>query len=145
MVRWILLLSIVVFAGCEKKPAADAPATGQTTSVARTETATQTTSVAKTEAPAVPTKVDGAKAKELVKSGALLLDVRTQSEFDGGHIEGATLIPIQELDGRLAEVGPKDKPVVVYCASGMRSGRAAATLAKSGWGKVYDLGAMSNW
>lgn len=91
-----------------------------------------------------PSRVDGAGARELVKNGATLLDVRTPGEFSSGHIEGAKLIPVQELGGRVEEVGPKDKPVVVYCRSGARSSAAAAMLAKAGY-EVHDLGGMGNW
>ena len=57
-------------------------------------------------------------AKKLVADGALLLDVRSQQEWDEKHLEGATLIPIDELDARMNEVakatgGDRDKPIVV--------------------------------
>jgi rhodanese-related sulfurtransferase len=84
------------------------------------------------------------QARKLVASGAMLLDVRTPEEFAAGHIEGATNIPVQELGARLAEV-PKHQPVVVYCASGGRSARAAAMLRQAGVGQVHDLGAMHHW
>lgn len=87
--------------------------------------------------------VDGAEAHALVAAGATLVDVRTPDEWQGGHVEGAVLIPISELQGRLAEI-PRDKPVVVYCASGARSARAAATLSAAGY-DARDLGGMSNW
>ena len=90
-------------------------------------------------------KVPAEKAKELVKKGARLIDVRTHAEFQGGHLEGAINIPVQELENRLADAGPKEATYVVYCASGMRSGRAKGILKASGRTEVYDLGAMSRW
>lgn len=90
-------------------------------------------------------------ANELVrKQGALLLDVRSQGEFDSGHVEGATLIPVDELESRLAEIetatgGDKTKPIVVYCRSGRRSATAKQTLLAAGYTQVSDLGGMSNW
>lgn len=90
-------------------------------------------------------KVPAEKAKELVKNGARLIDVRTRAEFLGGHITGAINIPVQELESRLADVGPADATYVLYCASGMRSGRAKGILKASGRAEVYDLGAMSRW
>jgi rhodanese-related sulfurtransferase len=88
--------------------------------------------------------IDGAEARRLVaEEGAFLLDVRSTEEFGSGHVEGATNIPIQELDSRLAEV-PEDKPVVVYCLSGGRSAMAARELTAAGR-DVYDLGPMSAW
>jgi rhodanese-related sulfurtransferase len=68
-----------------------------------------------------------------------LLDVRTQGEYDSGHIPGATLIPVQELKFRLAEV-PKNRTVIVYCLSGERSAEAAAMLSGEGYGDVYNMG-----
>jgi rhodanese-related sulfurtransferase len=89
--------------------------------------------------------VTGAEAKALVQGGALLLDVRSPEEFAAGHLEGALNIPVDALASRLAEVGPKDRPVVVYCRSGVRSKKARALLLEQGWAKVENLGGMSNW
>lgn len=90
-----------------------------------------------------PVHASGAEAHALVAGGATLLDVRSQSEYDARHIEGAMLIPVDELAGRVAEV-PRDRPVVVYCRSGGRSARAAALLAGEGY-EVHDLGPMDAW
>jgi rhodanese-related sulfurtransferase len=86
-----------------------------------------------------------AEAKRLVKEGAKLIDVRSPGEFASGHIEGAKNVPVQELDARINECGPKGGHVIVYCASGMRSASAARTLRSAGYTKVADLGAMSRW
>lgn len=90
-------------------------------------------------------KVTPAKAKQLVEGGARLVDVRSPEEYGSGHLDGAVNIPIDQLDGRLAELEPKASPVVVYCASGFRSGRAAKALAAAGFSNVADLGAMDDW
>ncbi len=78
----------------------------------------------------------------------LLLDVRTQQEWSGssGHLEGAILIPIQELEERLKELDPhKEKTVIAYCRSGNRSGTAARMLKEHGF-KVFNmLGGMIEW
>jgi phage shock protein E len=89
--------------------------------------------------------IGGAEAKTLVQGGALLLDVRTPEEFAEGHLAGAVNIPVDALPGRLAEVEPKDRPVVVYCRSGARSKRARGLLLEHGWVKVENLGGMGNW
>lgn len=89
--------------------------------------------------------IDGAEARRLVKEGALLLDVRTPEEFAAGHLPDALNIPVQELEQRIAELGPKQKSVVVYCRSGNRSGRAARLLKREGYPAVRDLGGMSRW
>ena len=70
-----------------------------------------------------------------------LLDVRSPMEFRSGHLAGAVNIDVQVLGTRLAEL-PKDKPIVVYCQSGSRSGRAASALERAGFSEVYDLGGL---
>jgi rhodanese-related sulfurtransferase len=89
--------------------------------------------------------VDGSKARRLVEGGALLVDVRTPEEFTAAHLPGAVNIPVQELDRRMGELGPREKPVVLYCRSGSRSARAARMLEAAGYSTVHDLGAMSRW
>ncbi|MCC6750715.1 MAG: rhodanese-like domain-containing protein [Deltaproteobacteria bacterium] len=84
-------------------------------------------------------------ARALVSKGARLLDVRSREEFAGGHLPGAVNIPVQELASRVKEVGAAHQPVVVYCAAGMRSARAAGILRGAGFTAVHDLGAMSRW
>ncbi len=89
--------------------------------------------------------VSSVEARRLVQEGAQLLDVRTPGEFASGHLEGALNIPVQDLESRLSAVGPKEKAVVVYCASGARSAAAAGVLKRNGWKTVRNLGAMSRW
>ncbi len=89
-------------------------------------------------------RVDGARARSLVSEGAALVDVRSPAEFASGHIDGALNVPVDRiatLEGQVA----KDKPVVLYCASGMRSARAGALLKNVGYQTVYDLGSVSRW
>lgn len=91
-------------------------------------------------------KISGPRARELVSAGALLVDVRSPGEFGAGHIEGAKNIPVSDLGSRLGELGEdKARPIVVYCASGMRSASAASTLKRAGFQQVFDLGGMSRW
>jgi phage shock protein E len=87
----------------------------------------------------------GAKARELVQSGAILLDVRSPQEFSGEHVTGALNIPVHELPRRIAELGPPSQTVVVYCHSGARSASAAGFLRQAGFHTVHDMGAMFNW
>lgn len=65
---------------------------------------------------------------EFLESGAVILDVRSQSEWDAGHIENALHIPIDELSNRVEEVRKLNKPVITCCASGVRSAKAAKFL-----------------
>jgi len=87
----------------------------------------------------------GAEARRLVEAGASLVDVRSPEEFAAGHISGAVNIPVDEVEGRMGEIGPRDRPVVLYCRSGNRSAHAARILERSGYANVHDLGAMSSW
>lgn len=83
-------------------------------------------------------------AKQALADGARVIDVRTPEEYASGHLERAINIPVHELDKRLAEAGPKDASIVVYCRSGQRSARAKKILNEAGFQKVFDLGAMGN-
>ena len=73
-------------------------------------------------------------------SKAKLVDVRTPAEFASGHHPRALNIPVDEVDKRLAEFGDKKKPVVLYCQSGNRSGRAKQTLEAAGFTAVTNAG-----
>ena len=86
-------------------------------------------------------------AVRLMNQGALLVDVRTQAEFDSGHIRDARHLP-QELVGSSAETLKKykDKVIVACCESGMRSGAAARVLRTQGFTKVVNLrGGLQAW
>jgi len=77
--------------------------------------------------------------------GAVIVDVREESEYAEGHIPGAILIPLGELPDRLSEV-PTDQPVVVACRSGNRSGRAAKLLREQGFTNIHNmLEGMNGW
>jgi rhodanese-related sulfurtransferase len=88
----------------------------------------------------------GVEARKWVaQEGALLLDVRSEREFATGHLPGAVNVPVTQLAAQLATLSDKRRPVVVYCASGMRSTRAASLLREAGFSRVLNLGAMSAW
>jgi len=80
---------------------------------------------------------------ELVKNGALILDVRTPSEFSGGHIKGSKNIPLQSLKQQLGNL-PKDRVIITCCASGMRSASAKSLLKAEGWKEVHNGGGWTN-
>lgn len=93
---------------------------------------------------------DPAFAKQLVDGGALLLDVRTPEEFADGHVEGAVNISHDEVPARLDEIrelagGDAHHPVVIYCRSGGRAGKAKAALLEAGFDRVTNLGGLSDW
>ena len=80
---------------------------------------------------------------EKIKAGAKVVDVRSPDEFRDGAYAGAVNIPLQDLGRRLAEI-PKDKAVVLYCASGARSGMAARVLKQAGYADVVNAGGLGD-
>ena len=92
-------------------------------------------------------RIDAISAKELIEqSQATLVDVRTPEEYAMGHINGATLLPLDTLASRAeAALADKNANVIVYCQSGGRSAYAAAHLAAMGYSNVHDLGGILNW
>ena len=85
------------------------------------------------------------KARELVGQGWVLLDVRTPEEYRQGHPEPARNIPVQELAGRVAELGPPSTRVVVYCQAGGRSAAAMDILRRHGFQDLFDLKSVHHW
>ncbi len=65
---------------------------------------------------------------DLLEKGAIILDVRTQREWDNGHIKNSKHIPLDELKNRVVELKKLNKPVITCCASGARSAKAAEYL-----------------
>lgn len=94
--------------------------------------------------------VSAQEAQKLLSADTtvVLLDVRTEAEFQGelGHLAGAILIPIEDLEKRLEELSAvKGRTIIAYCRSGRRSANAAALLAQRGF-TVYNLeGGILNW
>jgi phage shock protein E len=78
-----------------------------------------------------------------IKAGAKIVDVRTPGEFAGGSYPRAKNIPLESLASRMGEL-PKDKPIVLYCASGSRSAQAARALKKAGYMDVISAGGLGD-
>lgn len=81
----------------------------------------------------------GTDYAELVKNGAIILDVRTKEEFAGGHINGSINISLQTLQSNISKL-KKDKTIITCCASGMRSASAKNLLAANGFSSVFNGG-----
>ncbi|MBR2869042.1 MAG: rhodanese-like domain-containing protein [Clostridia bacterium] len=80
------------------------------------------------------------------ESDYVILDVRTQDEYNELHIPDAVLLPDTEICNRASEVLPdKDKLILVYCRSGRRSKNASAELAALGYTNVYEFGGIIDW
>ena len=97
------------------------------------------------------TDISVQQGKGMIDRGEVfILDVRTQEEYASGHINGSTLlavqdIPEQELTEKLKEI-PKNRKILVYCRSGRRSAEASGILAENGFAQVYNMqGGITEW
>ena len=93
-------------------------------------------------------QISGAEAKALMdsESGYIIIDARTQEEYDQGHIPGAIMIPEYEIADRAEkELPDKDQLILVYCRSGRRSKIAAEELVKLGYTNVKEFGGIIDW
>ena len=80
---------------------------------------------------------------QLMKDGAIVIDVRTTGEFNSGHITGSTNVPLDKIKSKIKKIENLKKPVIICCASGMRSGQATS-IAKSRGIDVYNGGGWSS-
>jgi phage shock protein E len=77
---------------------------------------------------------------QMVKDGAIILDVRSKGEYAGGHISGSINISVNQLENNLQRFKDKEKPIITCCASGMRSATAKSILKSNGYTQVYNGG-----
>ncbi len=82
----------------------------------------------------------GVNYNELIKNGAIILDVRSKAEYAGGHIKGSVNISVDTLRNNLGKLKDKDKPIITCCASGMRSASAKSILISNGFTQVHNGG-----
>jgi phage shock protein E len=83
-------------------------------------------------------------ARQALKEDALVIDVRTPSEYSSGHLPGTLNIPLGDLSGRIATVCPdKSRVILLHCLSGGRSGMATGTLKSLGYTNSHNLGSYS--
>ena len=143
MTTWKLLpaLWLVLAVGCQREGRTGVAASGSPSAAAAPAAATSN---------ALPDR-DPALAKRLVEQEhALLLDVRSQSEWDERHLDGAEHLPVDQLESRMSDVerltgGDKSKAVVVYCKSGRRAAQAKQMLQAAGYQRVTNLGGIDDW
>jgi rhodanese-related sulfurtransferase len=84
------------------------------------------------------------RAAELIAAGATLVDVRRPYEYEGGHLEGAVNIEMNELPARSGEI-PRDRPVLFYCRTGNRSGMAVDAFREAGYQAHNLAGGITAW
>jgi rhodanese-related sulfurtransferase len=89
-------------------------------------------------------EVSPSEAQQLIASGAQLVDVRTDTEYAAGHVPGALHVPLADVRSEAAGLD-REKPLVVYCRSGERSGMAADAFAASGWDAHSIEGGLLQW
>lgn len=100
------------------------------------------------EREAVYVNITAEEAREIMdaQDGYIILDVRTQAEYDEGHIPGAILIPNTEIEMHAEEELPdKDQLILVYCRSGNRSKKAAQILVELGYTNIKEFGGIIDW
>ena len=123
MKRWLLLLlAALLLTACGQKEDADREA--------------------------VYVNITAEEAKKIMDSedDYIILDVRTQEEYDQGHIPGAILIPDSEINVRAEkELTDKDQLLLVYCRSGRRSKLAAEALVELGYTNIKEFGGIIDW
>ena len=97
---------------------------------------------------AVYVNITAQEAREIMdtREGYVILDVRTQEEYNQGHIPGAILIPDTEIEARAEEVlTDKDQLILVYCRSGRRSKLASEILVELGYTNIMEFGGIIDW
>jgi phage shock protein E len=83
-------------------------------------------------------------AREALKNGALVIDVRSPEEYGSGHLPDTVNIPLGDLSGRIAMFCPdKSRVILLHCLSGSRSGMATGTLKSLGYSNSHNLGSYS--
>jgi len=89
-------------------------------------------------------EVGAQEAKQIIDSGGQVIDVRTDVEFEVGHIPGARHVPLADVQREAAGLA-KEQPLILYCRSGNRSGPAAEAFAASGWDAHSIEGGLIAW
>lgn len=127
---FFLLLISIILSGCGAPKQESTPDVGQEPAAGTFEQITQ----------------EEAKRIMDTESGFIILDVREQDEYDGGHIPGAVLMPHEQV-AELADelLSEKDQLILVYCRSGRRSKIAAQTLADLGYTNIKEFGGIIDW
>lgn len=134
MKKWIwILLAGVLLTAC-----------GQNTEATQPTETSQITQEEKT----VYVNITAQQAKEIMdtQTGYVILDTRTQEEYDESHIPGAILIPYDEITKKAEDIlTDKDQLLLVYCRSGRRSKLAAEDLVKLGYTNIKEFGGIIDW
>ena len=90
--------------------------------------------------------ISAEEAHEMMQNQKVtIVDVRTENEYDEGHILNAVLIPNETIRTEPSQLPDKQAVILIYCRSGNRSHQAAGKLVKLGYENVYDFGGINSW
>lgn len=150
---YMALAALLIFSGCA--PGGNAPTATAAEAPAQTTAADSATKAQADPAETAANESPGGKAQKITPDdaraligteGVTLLDVRAKYEYDEAHIDGAVLLPYDEIAQTIDKFNiDKNSTVIVYCRSGRRSAIAADSLTALGYTNVYDLGGIQDW
>lgn len=147
---WIVIMGALLLCACG--PSASGPSPKPSVEPAQNPGIVPESSASPTSSAAVGAakaqKITAEQAYQMMQGSQeyILVDVRTQEEFDEEHIEGAMLIPDFEIASTAeAKLPDKGAVILVYCRSGRRSALAASELAAMGYTNLYDFGGIIDW
>lgn len=150
------VIAVCIVSGCEQAKSTETPYSTPTETVGNTVTPVKSEqSTEETVRPSITetaqsyyVNITQEEAKSIMDSGVpcVILDVRTQSEYEQGHIPGAILIPHTEITEKAETVIPdKDTLILVYCRSGNRSKTASEYLLDLGYTNIKEFGGINDW
>lgn len=145
MKKFILVLALtLMFSACTDQTSVEKSTSSEST--APTASAEPTQSKAQ-DAEEGYQRISGEEAKKMADSqSVVIVDVRTEVEYNQGHVANALLIPNETIGSEMPELLPdKDAVIILYCRSGNRSGQAAKKLLKLGYKTIYDFGPLTDW
>lgn len=88
--------------------------------------------------------ISAEEAFKMMNDDTIILDVRTDEEYNNGHIKNALNIPLDDIINEKIDID-KNKTILVYCQSGNRSQKASSKLVSLGYEKIYNFGGINNW
>ena len=140
-----IMAAMITLAACAPSPAT--PAAGESATMDITISQAATTAGESSAATVEYIKITATEAKALMDQGnVIVLDVRSQEEYDAGHIANAIRLESGEFPDKLALVLPdKNAVILVYCRSGNRSKTASNLLIEAGYTQVMDFGGIIDW
>lgn len=150
---WIILMTGIFLTACSVKQqnrvetsAVQETAMGDISAEETSEMESSSTNAASKEERGYH-KITAEEAKKMMEEGDVtIVDVRSQEEYESGHIKDAILIPVERIGEEAPDVLPdKEAILLVYCRSGRRSKQASDVLVESGYQYVYDFGGIMDW